>query len=67
MIASNLAMGSPNARRSLAYLDAASMAFFDPPTLEAPNLNLPILRTLNAMVAPLPTSYKRFSAGTFAF
>ena len=56
----------PNALRSSAYDADDEIALFAPPKQEQPSLNLPMFRQLNAIVAPLPTSYNKFSLGTFA-
>ena len=57
-------MGDPNALRSLAYFRQMDNTFFAALNAPGPSLSRPILRMLNAMMWPRPTSPNTFSTGT---
>ena len=57
----------PNAFRSFAYFDAVVSTFFAPPTHDAPSVNRPAFKMLNATMCPRPISCSTFSFGTLQF
>ena len=66
LIAPNDPIVTPNCLRTLAYFTPSTKAALAPPTTFAPSLNRPTLRTLKAILCPLPISPSTFSTGTFA-
>ena len=53
--------------RSFEYFDAVIRTCFEPPTHEAPSVNLPEFKMLKATMCPRPISCSRFSFGTLQF